>query len=135
MNTNTLAPTDRVAVQQIEQAFVGLVDALDLLSEPGMALLAQWAQFQEARPGGGGGALQSLPLAVKNFGSFVRGIDWGEAAALVAPLTEAEIAIWVCDRIDNGDWGPEDIPMRLARYGLMDPQMFINEIRARMGGE
>ncbi|ARI02431.1 TPA: hypothetical protein L5G07_001491 [Pseudomonas aeruginosa] len=46
---------------------------------------------------------------------------------------EAEIADFLRQRIDDGDLNLEDIPLRLARYGLMDPEAFAAEMRERMG--
>lgn len=47
---------------------------------------------------------------------------------------EDEIADFMQQRIEDGDLDLEDIPVRLARYGLMDPADFINEMRERMAG-
>lgn len=56
-----------------------------------------------------------------------------ETADLPAPLTEGELADFMRQRIDNGEWDLEyDIPGRLARYGLMEPLSFIAEMRERM---
>ncbi|EIK52057.1 hypothetical protein YO5_00565 [Stutzerimonas stutzeri TS44] len=46
---------------------------------------------------------------------------------------EAEIATFMQQRIEDGNLGAEDIPVRLARYGLMAPQAFADEMRERMG--
>lgn len=46
---------------------------------------------------------------------------------------EAEIAAFMQQRIEDGNLGAEDIPMRLARYGLMAPEAFTDEMRERMG--
>jgi hypothetical protein len=35
-------------------------------------------------------------------------------------------------RIENGELTLEDIPIRLARYGLMEPSAFVDEMRERM---
>jgi len=35
-------------------------------------------------------------------------------------------------RIESGDLAVEDIPLRLARYGLMDPVAFQNEMQERI---
>jgi len=48
------------------------------------------------------------------------------------PLSEDELANFMLQRIENGDLALEDIPVRLARYGLMEPNAFINEMRERM---
>ena len=47
---------------------------------------------------------------------------------------EDEIAGFMLQRIEDGDLDLEDIPVRLARYGLMDPADFINEMRERIEG-
>ncbi|HCF7479542.1 TPA: hypothetical protein NIK11_002627 [Pseudomonas aeruginosa] len=46
---------------------------------------------------------------------------------------EAEIAAFMQQRIEDGNLGAEDIPVRLARYGLMAPKAFADEMRERMG--
>ncbi len=48
------------------------------------------------------------------------------------PLTEDEVADFMLERIENGDLGLENIPVRLARYGLMDAIEFSAEMRERM---
>ncbi len=56
----------------------------------------------------------------------------------VAPPTadrdalEAEIAAFMQQRIEDGDLDAEDIPVRLARYGLMASDAFVAEMRERM---
>ncbi|HBP1590334.1 TPA: hypothetical protein L5U93_004768 [Pseudomonas aeruginosa] len=54
------------------------------------------------------------------------------SAADREPL-EAEIAAFMQQRIEDGNLGAEDIPVRLARYGLMAPEAFADEMRERMG--
>ncbi|MFW7348460.1 MAG: hypothetical protein ACODTU_20470 [Pigmentiphaga sp.] len=51
-----------------------------------------------------------------------------ESAAL-----EAEIATFMQQRIEDGNLGAEDISVRLARYGLMAPEAFADEMHERMG--
>lgn len=46
---------------------------------------------------------------------------------------EAEIADFLRQRIEDGNLNAEDIAVRLARYGLMDPEAFADEMRERMG--
>ncbi|MBO9356021.1 hypothetical protein GG851_18695 [Bordetella petrii] len=46
---------------------------------------------------------------------------------------EAEIADCLRQRIEDGNLNAEDIPLRLARYGLMAPEAFVAEMRERMG--
>ncbi|MFO6247713.1 hypothetical protein, partial [Pseudomonas aeruginosa] len=46
---------------------------------------------------------------------------------------EAEIAAFMQQRIEDGNLSAEDIPVRLARYGLMAPEAFADEMRERMG--
>ncbi|WP_230976257.1 hypothetical protein [Pseudothauera nasutitermitis] len=48
------------------------------------------------------------------------------------PLSEAEIADFMRQRIEDGNLSAEDIPTRLARYGLMTPDDFVSEMRERM---
>lgn len=49
-----------------------------------------------------------------------------------ADLKEDELTEFMRQRIDNGDLELEDIPVRLARYGLMKPADFVNEMSERM---
>lgn len=49
------------------------------------------------------------------------------------PLSEAEIADLMLNRIETGALALEDIPVRLAKFGLMEPHAFIDEMRERMG--
>jgi hypothetical protein len=51
------------------------------------------------------------------------------------PLSEEELAGFMRRRIEDGHLCLEDIPVRLARYGLMEPQAFLSEMRERMDGE
>ncbi|ABM41631.1 hypothetical protein QYG06_10095 [Xanthomonas euvesicatoria] len=46
---------------------------------------------------------------------------------------EAEIADFLRQRIEDGNLCAEDVPARLARYGLMPPETFVSEMRERMG--
>ncbi|EMV8751928.1 hypothetical protein AADS67_004544 [Escherichia coli] len=46
---------------------------------------------------------------------------------------EAKIAVFMQQRIEDGDLGAKDVPLRLARYGLMVPEAFADEMRERMG--
>lgn len=52
---------------------------------------------------------------------------------LPAELAEDELADFMAQRIESGNLALEDIPMRLARYGLMEPGQFVAEMRERMG--
>lgn len=47
-------------------------------------------------------------------------------------LSEAALADFMMERIENGSLDLGDIPLRLARYGLMTPQAFSDEMRERM---
>lgn len=47
-------------------------------------------------------------------------------------LDEDQLAAFMLQRIENGDLGLEDIPVRLARYGLMEPEDFVAEMQERM---
>ena len=51
---------------------------------------------------------------------------------LSEPQSEDELADFMLERIENGDLNLEDIPVRLARYGLMEPNAFVEEMRERM---
>lgn len=51
------------------------------------------------------------------------------------PLTEKELADFMLRRIENQQIVLEDIPVRLARYGLMDPIEFVIEMRERLENE
>lgn len=44
-------------------------------------------------------------------------------------LTEEELATYMQQRIESGDLCAEDVAVRLARYGLMDPFAFVDEMR------
>lgn len=55
-----------------------------------------------------------------------------EVTVAPEPLTEDELADFMLRRIENGSIGVEDIPVRLARYGLMEPAAFVSEMRERM---
>lgn len=48
------------------------------------------------------------------------------------PLSEEQIADLMLQRIETGDLLLEDLPSRLARYGLMEPSAFVDEMRERM---
>jgi hypothetical protein len=47
-------------------------------------------------------------------------------------LDEDEVAAFMLQRIEDGNLSLEDIPVRLARYGLMEPDDFVAEMRERM---
>jgi len=48
--------------------------------------------------------------------------------------SEDDLAEYMLQRIESGDLSLEDIPIRLARYGLMDPIAFAQEMDERMQG-
>lgn len=52
--------------------------------------------------------------------------------ALPEPLSEEAIARLMSHRIENGDLALEDIPNRLAKFGLMEPHNFVAEMRERI---
>lgn len=54
------------------------------------------------------------------------------ARVLPEPLDESTLAGFMARRIENGDVDLEDLPSRLARYGLMEPSAFIDEMQERM---
>jgi hypothetical protein len=53
-------------------------------------------------------------------------------AAIVEPVDEDKIADFVLGQIESGALPLEDIPNRLVRHGLMNPQDFIAEMKERM---
>lgn len=55
-----------------------------------------------------------------------------DVVMLPEPLSEDELASFMRQRIVNGDWALDDIPVRMARYGLMEPYAFVDEMRERM---
>lgn len=55
-----------------------------------------------------------------------------EVAIQPEELTEDELADFMRERIENDDLALEDIPVRLARYGLMERHAFVSEMRERM---
>lgn len=61
-------------------------------------------------------------------------VDGYEIDVSVAPdpLAEAEITWFMHERIRQGGLAMDDIPARLARYGLMEPGAFVAEMRERM---
>lgn len=48
------------------------------------------------------------------------------------PLSEEELSAFMLERIENGSLDLKDLPVRLARYGLMEPHAFVAEMRERM---
>jgi len=68
-------------------------------------------------------------------------VAWQETGALcnaavaeatqTEQLSEDEVADFMLHRIENGDLALEDISVRLARYGLMEPSAFIGEMLSR----
>lgn len=48
------------------------------------------------------------------------------------PLALAPLAAFMHERIATGDLSAEDVPARLAQFGLMDPAAFVAEMRERM---
>jgi hypothetical protein len=48
------------------------------------------------------------------------------------PLSEDSLANWMTRRIEAGELALEEIPVRLARYGLMEAPAFVAEMRERM---
>lgn len=51
---------------------------------------------------------------------------------LAEPIAEDAVAQFMAQRIESGDLSAEDLPLRLARYGLMDSNAFVEEISERM---
>lgn len=48
-------------------------------------------------------------------------------------INEDHLVKHMLESIESGNLALEDIPLRLARYGLMEPAAFIDEMRERMG--
>lgn len=48
------------------------------------------------------------------------------------PLSESELADFMLERIESGELHLEHIPDLMARYGLMEPIDFTNEMRERI---
>lgn len=76
-----------------------------------------------------GGGLLSGSLGVE--------VDEYSVGIEVVPdsLDEDDVADYLDRRIADGNLALEDIPSRLARYGLMERPAFIGEMRERMGAE
>ena len=55
-----------------------------------------------------------------------------ETQACSDPMTEDELATFMEQRLADGEWDMEDIPVRLARFGLMDSVKFNAEMRERL---
>lgn len=55
-----------------------------------------------------------------------------EAKIQPEPLTEHELANFMLHRIESGEWSLKDISVRLARFGLMEPNAFVDEMRERI---
>ena len=48
------------------------------------------------------------------------------------PLDEEEVATFLSQRIEDGIIALEDLPVLMARYGLMNPSDFVAEMQERM---
>lgn len=63
-------------------------------------------------------------------------VDVSTRAAVVPDgRSEALIADHLLGRIEDGTLALEDIPVRPARYGLMEPHAFLHEVTERMQWE
>lgn len=51
----------------------------------------------------------------------------------ISPPSEGTIGNWLSCQIEDGHMSLEDVPLRMERYGLMDPQDFLAEMQERMG--
>lgn len=59
--------------------------------------------------------------------------NYGVTVSAVPPaLSEEDLSKFMLKRIEDGQLELEDIPVRLARYGLMEPGAFVSEMRERM---
>lgn len=54
------------------------------------------------------------------------------AKVMPLPVPHRVLAEFMRRRIDSGDLSPEDLPGRLAQYGVMDPAAFVAEMRERI---
>lgn len=59
-------------------------------------------------------------------------VYWMNAVTQPESLSEDELVSFMMQRIENGSLPLEDIPLRLARYGLMEPNAFNAEMRERI---
>ena len=58
---------------------------------------------------------------------------YGVTVAEVPPaLSEEDLSNFMLKQIENGQLELGDIPVRLARFGLMEPGAFVSEMRERM---
>lgn len=55
-----------------------------------------------------------------------------DAVVLPKPLSEDVLAHLTRHRIENGELALEDLPLCLARYGLMEPADFVGEMQERI---
>lgn len=66
-------------------------------------------------------------------GKQLDGLDgWMRKSDDAPDLDDETIANFMLFRIENNDLALEDIPMRLARFGLMNPADFVAEMAERM---
>jgi hypothetical protein len=61
-------------------------------------------------------------------------IDEYAVSAVIQPKppSEDDLAKFMLQRIENGDIPFEDIPVHLARYGLMESNAFVSEMQERV---
>ena len=146
----------RVTLVESVCEFFGVDDVADITDEA--LAFARWRWYEEAPVKACVHltvALQVRVAAVASLAEFVGRLDWGFHSRTVgvsvtdaeilgaeqpgdpdaAALSEDEIADFLCRRIENGELAAEDIPVRLARYGLMQPLAFVEEMRERMASE
>jgi len=50
-------------------------------------------------------------------------------------ISEERIVRFIHDAIENGNMDAEDLPAKIARYGLMDPADFADEMRERIADQ
>lgn len=117
MNTNTQPTTDTVRVRlTLDVAYL-------LNGESSAEMIARLQQMCEHAIGNG--MLTGYTAAEVETYSI-------EVSIPPHPLSEGEIAGYMRQRIGDGYLLAEEIPMRLARYGLMEPDDFVSEMRERM---
>lgn len=95
----------------------------DLNGEPASDMMTR-LQNMVARAYGNGDLTQDTPAEV--ISHEVVAVERPE------PLSEDRLSAFMLERIEEGQLSPEEIPLRLARYGLMEPADFISEMRERM---
>lgn len=74
---------------------------------------------------GNGGLTGDTPEAEVDVHSY-------KVVELPEPMSEEELASFMLQRIESGSLDLGEIPVKLARYGLMEPHAFVAEMRERL---